>query len=358
MTCTTCTRAPTLPRVVGARPRSTERETAPGVPRVLQPPCADRSGALPEGCPGWCEYSRPEPRLLFFGGDAVPDPVPIGTTLPGGIHVTHRLGEGGMGVVYGGWHEGLERAVAIKFLAPRWVASPVVRGRFLTEARALARLRSPHVVRMRELGLLDGVPYLVMDHVGGRSLSERIHEGVPMLEALRILESIARGLAAVHQSGALHNDIKPSNVIVGEDGPVTLIDFGLARPFASVCRLEAAEVSGTPTYMAPELASGEVEAPGPATDLYSFGVLAFEVITGRVPFEDETSEDLMARHQHEEAPLVSSLTPGVPPGLDALVAWCLRKEPYHRIPSASVLAHGLSELRAAMGERRPDPAHR
>ena len=334
------------------RPRGTRftvRETLPIVRHAsLVPPCADHHGALPEDCPGWCEFSDPDPVALCpTSSEAAPTLAP-GDFIQGPIRLVEEIGHGGMGVVFRGEHQVLRRAVAVKFLSERWLDNPSVRGRFLSEARALARMHSPHIVRIHSFGVHEGAPFIVMDYVQGENLSDRISRPMPFSEGLRIIEAIARGIAAVHCAGALHNDIKAANVIIGEGDEVTIVDFGLARPYAAGCRLQPGEYSGTPAYLAPELVGGWVDAPNPATDVYALGVLAFEILTGTVPFDDRDPERILEMQAEGNPPLVSSLLPNVPKALDSLIAGCLRRDAWARVPSASVFARGISELRAAM----------
>ena len=314
-------------------------------PRLLAPPCADSSGELPDGCPGWCEFSDPDPSALFYDGPKIPEVVRPGLRLPGPVRIGREIGDGGMGTVFEGWHEARRQDVAVKFLSPQWIEEPAIRGRFLTEARALSRVQSPHVVGLHEFGQYHGIPFLVMDFVRGRTLSDLLHHRLSFDDAFMIVDAMARGLAAVHDRSMVHNDIKPGNVIVGFDGQVTLVDFGLARPFASVCRLESTGFSGTPVYMAPEIVGGWVDSPSPAVDLYALGIVMFELFTGRVPFDHDDADRVFNMHMHHEPPRMRDFVPDLPQGLDDLVRWCLEKERHHRIPSAGVFVRRLAELR-------------
>lgn len=329
------------------RARFTARETLPVVRHACEvPPCADHHGTLPEDCPGWCEFSDPDPEVMQPCSEELT--LAPGTVIQGPIRLVEEIGRGGMGVVFRGEHLTLRRPVAVKLMAPRWLASPAVRGRFLSEARALARMNSPHIVRIQSFGVERGVPFIVMSYVQGENLADRLDRPVAFREALRIIEAIARGVAAVHDAGALHNDIKAANVILGEHGEVTLVDFGLARPYAAGCRLQPGELSGTLAYLAPERIGGWADAPSPATDVYALGVLAFEILTGTVPFDDRDPEQILEQQLDHPAPRVSSRMAGVPPALDELIAGCLHQDTWARTPSASVFARRVSGIRAAV----------
>jgi len=337
------------------RTRFTVRETLPVVRETWQlPPCADHHGALPEDCPGWCEFSDPNPEMVQPSAAKVS--LAPGTVIQGPIRLVEEIGHGGMGVVFRGEHLALRRPVAVKLVSPRWLDNPAVRGRFLSEARALSRMSSEHIVRIHAFGVEQGVPFLVMDFVPGESLDDVVERPLPFREALRILEGVARGVAAAHDAGALHNDIKPANVIIGERGAVTLVDFGLARPYAAGCRLQPGELSGTPAYLAPELLGGWMDAPSTATDVYALGVLAFEMLTGTVPFDDRDPQSALADMLERQTPRISSRFAGVPPALDDLVDACLRRDAWERIPSASVFARRISEIRASVPPPLPQSA--
>ncbi len=250
-----------------------------------------------------------------------------------------------MGTVFRGWHEGRDEAVAVKVLSPRWVDNPVARGRFLSEARAMSRVDSPHIVKLRGFALRKGVPYMVMNLVRGRTLADRIEGGgLTLRHAFEALEAVARALMTIHDASIVHNDVKSSNVMLDEGGGVTLLDFGLARPFADACKLNPDEVSGTPMYMAPEIAAGRADRPNAASDVYALGVLAFEVFTGRMPFDDDSPERILDKHIHQPPPRLSAWARDLPAGLDALVADCLVKDPRDRTASAEAFSRRLAEI--------------
>jgi serine/threonine-protein kinase len=262
----------------------------------------------------------------------------------GSFRIRAELGRGGFGRVYLATDERLSRDVALKhFLDGR--SKPELEG------RALARVRHANVVRVYELFQHAGQTMLVHEHVPGESLDRRLAGGArpsPVVVGA-LLDQILAGLAAIHDAGIVHGDLKPANVVVDADWNAKLIDFGLATVDG-----EAAPKAGaiTPAYCPPELASGS-GARSPRSDLYSFGVLAFELATGRLPFELEHVTEMLLAHVRSTPPLVSSLVPSMAP-FDALVAACLAKDPSARPASAAELRQRLArELRASILLRRP-----
>lgn len=332
--------------------RLTTAKTLPVVQDgATRAPCLDRAGQLPNGCPGWCEFAQPDAKVISYDGPETPEELGPGVWLPGPIQLTDRVGEGGMGVVFRGWHDGLQQEVAVKVLASKWVHNPVARGRFLSEARAMSRVDSPHVVRLHHLDLHAGVPYMVMDFVRGTTLSERLDAGtLSYAQGFAVLHAVAQAVGAIHSASIVHNDIKSANIMLGSDGRVTLLDFGLARPIANACRTNPDELSGTPAYMAPELAGAWTDRPHAASDVYSLGVLAFEVFSGQVPFDHDDPYKILDMHIECEAPRLSDWAPNLPHGLDDLVAGCLHKDAHQRVPSAHAFARRLAALRPSRSE--------
>jgi serine/threonine-protein kinase len=257
--------------------------------------------------------------------------------------VEEMLGAGGMGCVYRAEHAALRRTVALKVLHPHLAGDPSVVQRFLREARAASRLGHPNIVTLLDFGQdADGLLYLVMEFVPGRPLDRVIAESGPLAPA-RIAALAAPILLAMdeaHAHGVVHRDLKPENVIVvpsRQDGEtVKVVDFGIARVTeGSDARLTATGmVFGTPSYMSPEQARGE-EA-GPASDLYSFGVMLFELATGRLPFEGQNAVELLTRHLGTPPPDPRRVAPGrnVPDALAAVILRCLEKDPARRFPGA------------------------
>ena len=205
-----------------------------------------------------------------------------GMTL-GPYRVIERIGRGGMATVHRAYHPGLDRYVAIKVLPDFFADDPGYRERFQQEARSVARLKHPNILEVFDFGYEEGLAYLVLELVEGGTLEDRVGSPMELRDVVRILEQLAGALDHAHAHGILHRDLKPSNILLHKDGTPVLADFGLAMMAGSVRRLTSSgTVMGTPEYMSPEQAADE--AIGPASDLYSFAIVAYEMLTGRVPF--------------------------------------------------------------------------
>jgi len=278
-----------------------------------------------------------------------------------------RVGQGAMGQVFLAIDTRLDRPVAIKLLAALPHAS--ARERFLVEARAVARLSHPNVVTIHRVGELHDHPYLVYEYVRGRSL-DAIERPLPWRRALELARGLARGLAAAHRAGVLHRDIKPANAILGDDGTVKLLDFGLAKMVGAreheLAALPPARAStpepsltttgalmGTPLYMAPEAWEGA--APTPSMDVYSLGAIVHELCTGVPVHKGRTFEELRAQVRTQRAAPLASLVPGVAPGLARVIDRCLARAPEERPASAEELCR---ELEAVAQELDAPPPRR
>jgi serine/threonine protein kinase/tetratricopeptide (TPR) repeat protein len=258
--------------------------------------------------------------------------------------ISHKLGEGGMGVVYAAHDPRLERSVAIKTVREQGV-DETARQRLWREARAAARVSHPNVCQLHEIGEEDGVLFLVMELLEGETLAQRIARGtVPLEECVRITLAILTALEALHAQEIIHRDLKPTNVFLTPVG-VKLLDFGLARPIAPPGRsdmtiTQRGVVLGTPRYMAPELWRGE--AVGPPADLFAAGALAYEMLTGRPAFPGET---MLAVYEkvltHDPPPIVGSSTIA---RIDEVIHHALRKKPLERFPNAAAMALALRSI--------------
>ena len=265
--------------------------------------------------------------------------------LSGEFDILRKIGEGSMGVVYLAREVGLRRLVAIKVLRPEHVSEETARRRFVREAQAAGRISHPNVATVFQVGLLrDEVPYLVMAWIKGTSLADRLTSERQLEdgELRRIIGGIAQGLAAAHATGVVHRDLRPANVRLEEDsGRVALTDFGLAATLATGAETPerltlTGELLGHPRYAAPEQVSGE-----PVTeraDIYSLGVIAFEMITGEHPFEASTDVELAAMRLYEEPRQLLALQPQADPALAALVHRCLALEANHRPRAVEIAA--------------------
>ena len=263
-------------------------------------------------------------------------------TVPG-YEVLGFLGEGGMGVVYRARHVRLDRLVALKLLRG---GSSKRLARFRAEALADARLQHPHVVQIFEIGEHQGQPYLALELLEGGSLEAKI-AGKPQAprDAAVLVQVLARAIQYAHSRGIVHRDLKPSNVLLTAEGTAKIGDFGLAK-FMQTAEGETQEgdVVGTPRYMAPEQTSGELEGVGPAVDIYSLGVILYELLTGRAPLQAPTPMETLLLIRSQEPLPPSRLLPRLPRDLETICLKCLQKDPRRRYASAQELADDLERF--------------
>ena len=295
-------------------------------------------------------------RLPSVSASAHPDF--SGLMIAGRYRLTRPLGKGGMGTVWVAVQEPLGREVALKLIRTELVNEPRVRERFRREARLVAQLNNPHIVTVLDFGETDApgggtTLFIAMELLRGHTLRERLRSGpVSPRESALIVREIADALVTAHAAGVIHRDLKPDNVMLADNGPrpatVKLVDFGVARsltPEARAQRLTQTGVMvGTPGYLAPEVVLGE-EA-GPSSDLYSVGVLWFEMLARRQPFAAQTPLALAMMHASEPAPRLKDKVPTVPAGLAALVDELLRKDPVARPRDAAALVTRVEGLLA------------
>jgi eukaryotic-like serine/threonine-protein kinase len=265
------------------------------------------------------------------------------TTIAGRYRIEGRLGVGGMSTVHLAFDQRLERYVALKLLAEHLADDPAFVSRFRREALSAARLVHPNIVQVFDFGFDEGhhQHFIVMEHVHGHSCAEllrdRGHLGVD--QGVEIVCQACRGLDYAHRNGVVHRDVKPGNLLVSESDMVKLADFGIARAADQSSITQAGSVLGTAAYLAPEQARGE-EA-GPRADLYSLGVVAYQLLSGRLPYE-ATSLSELALKQQREAPIpLDELNPEVPRELARAVAMALAIDQRLRPPDAMVLAEAL-----------------
>jgi eukaryotic-like serine/threonine-protein kinase len=271
-------------------------------------------------------------------------------TLSGTYTLERELGGGGMSRVFVADEKALGRKVVVKVLPPELTQGVSV-DRFKREIQVAARLQHPHIVPVLSAGEIEGLPYYTMPFVEGSSLRARLARGAPSItEAVSVLREVARALAYAHDHGVVHRDIKPDNVLL-TGGSAVVTDFGIAKALSDARvdgpgapTLTALGTSlGTPAYMAPEQAAGDPTTNHRA-DLYAFGCMAYELLTGRPPFHGLTPHKLMAAHMGERPQPVTELRPDTPPALAELVMRCLQKEPDHRPQSAADLARVLETV--------------
>ena len=265
--------------------------------------------------------------------------------LAGRYRIGEVIGRGGMANVYSGRDERLGRQVAIKLLRSSLASDPVFRTRFKQEAQAASRMAHPTIVRVfdageekvREPGGFEGVvPFIVMEYVEGRLLKDIIKEGpVAPAEAIRITEGILTALEYSHRAGVVHRDIKPGNIMLTTSGQVKVMDFGIARAISdsSATVAQTTAILGTAQYFSPEQARGEsVDA---RTDLYSTGVVLFELLTGQAPFRGDTPVAVAYQHVSETPPVPSSINHNISPAIDRVVLHALTKDRFSRFQSSA-----------------------
>jgi hypothetical protein len=254
--------------------------------------------------------------------------------------IERLLGRGGMGAVYLAHELALDRDVAIKVLPPDQAGPSDVRERFRREARTAARLRHPHIVPLHTFGEVSGLVYFVMGYVPGESLAARLHRQGPIEpEAARtLLAGICDALDYAHRQGIVHRDIKPDNILIDADsGAPLLTDFGIAKAAMAHADLTTpGQVIGTPHYMSPEQASGRSETD-PRSDLYSLGVVAYEMVSGRRPFDAESPLEALTQRLTRDPKPLGSVTPNVPSDLALAVDRCLQRDVTKRWPDAKSL---------------------
>ena len=266
-----------------------------------------------------------------------------GSALDGRYELLGVLGEGSFGRVYRGRDLRLGRLVAVKVIKPWWAEDDAWAERFQREARLLARVSDPGVVRIYDFGEAEEGPYYVTELVEGESLADRLRRGaLPPEQARAIAEQLCAALAGAHREGVLHCDVKPANVLLGEDGRVRVGDFGVARLAEGTSQAPAATVAGTPLYMSPEQARGLPTTA--ATDVYSAGVVLYEMLAGRPPFSHGSVVELGLRHLQDPPP---PLPASVPAPLRAVVERAMAKQPRERYADGGEMQRALGELAGA-----------
>ncbi|MEO3788053.1 protein kinase [Actinocorallia sp. B10E7] len=274
----------------------------------------------------------------------------VGQVLNDRYRLDSMLGQGGMGAVWLGLDILLGRLVAVKTLHGE---TPRASARFLREARTLAAVRSPGVVRVLDFGTAsDGTVFMVMEYVAGLTLAGKLATG-PLTEpeTLTLVASIARSLSAVHAAGIVHRDVKPANIMLNPDGTVILVDFGIAVAQDGPKLTQSGALVGTPSYLAPEQANGGPITP--ATDLYALGVVAYECLTGRPPFDGPTPMAVVSKHLTEEPPQLPSSFSAT---AASLVGRALAKAPADRWPDAVSMAQAADQDSATLPSTQPAPS--
>jgi serine/threonine protein kinase/tetratricopeptide (TPR) repeat protein len=301
-------------------------------------PASDESAAPREGAgPTECARPRDLPQMASY-------------------ELLELIGEGGMGVVYKARQRGLNRAVAIKMIRTDRRGSAERLARFRIEAEAVARLRHPNVVQIFEIGEAAGTPFVSLELLEGGSLDDRLQNTPqPGRAAAELLITLARAVQIAHDTGIIHRDLKPSNILFTQDGIPKITDFGLAKRLEADSRqTESGQIMGSPSYMAPEQARGEIKNVGPLADVYALGAILYEMLTARPPFKGETPIETVRQVIDDEVVPPSRLVSRIGRDLETICLQCLRKEPSRRYASASALADDLERFQSG----RPIKARR
>ena len=271
-----------------------------------------------------------------------------GELIGGRYELGRQLGAGGMARVYLGHDRLLDREVAVKVLAEPYASDPQFVERFRREASAAAGLNHPNIVAVYDRGEADGSYYIVMEYLSGPDLKQVIRRRAPLppLQAIDFAQQILAALGAAHRRDVVHRDVKPQNVLVAEDGHLKVTDFGIARAGAQTDMTEAGSVIGTAQYLSPEQARGdEVTA---ASDCYAVGIVLYEMLTGRVPFDGDRPVAVAMKQISDEPASPRTLEPSIPPELEAVVMRALAKRPSERYRTAGEFSRALSEARTAL----------
>jgi eukaryotic-like serine/threonine-protein kinase len=263
--------------------------------------------------------------------------------------ILEKLGEGGMGVVYKAQDMKLDRFVALKFLPPHLAASEQDKARFIQEAKSASALNHPNVCTIYDIQEHEGQLFIVMEFIDGRTLQE-IKDTLSQKQALDIGIQIAEGLAAAHEKGIVHRDIKPENIMIRKDGIVQIMDFGLAKLSGASRLTKEGSTVGTAGYMSPEQVQGQ--ETDHRSDIFSLGVLLYEMLTGQPPFKGIHETAISYEIVNVDSPPLSSIKPGIPVELDAIVLECLEKDPKERTQSASQVAVDLKRYRRESSKQR------
>jgi predicted Ser/Thr protein kinase len=264
-----------------------------------------------------------------------------GPLVNGRYRLLDKVGAGGMAEVWRAQDTALGRTVALKILRPQYSADPEFLARFRQEARAAANLAHPNIVNVFDIGEADDRHYIVMEYVDGADLKELIRGAAPFAveRALNLATQIAAAVGHAHRAGIVHRDLKPQNILVSGDGRVKVTDFGIARAMAAASLTETGVVLGTAHYLAPEQAAGRPVTP--ATDVYALGVVMYEMLTGRTPFDADTSVAVAMQHLHDTPPPLQQLNPRVPDSVAAVINRALAKDPARRFTDANAMVGAL-----------------
>ncbi len=268
-----------------------------------------------------------------------------GALIDGRYKVLSRLGAGGMADVFLAEDNQLGRKVALKLLHRRFAEDPGFVERFRREAQAAAGLQHPNVVSVYDRGAYDGTYYIAMEYLPGRTLKQLIRQEAPLdpVRAINITLQILKAARFAHRRGVIHRDLKPHNVIIDDGDHAKVTDFGIARAGASDMT-ETGSIMGTAQYLSPEQAQGHAVSAG--SDLYSIGVILYELVTAQVPFDAEAAVTIAIKHVSEAPPAPRQINPNIPPELEQVILWALNKNPNDRPTDADQLINALEQVKA------------
>ncbi|RDI49880.1 Stk1 family PASTA domain-containing Ser/Thr kinase [Nocardia mexicana] len=272
----------------------------------------------------------------------------IGQMLDGRYRIDAPIARGGMSMVFRGVDTRLDRPVAIKVMDPKFAGDPQFLSRFEFEARSVAKLKHPSLVAVYDQGIDGEYPFLIMELVEGGTLRELLRERGPMPPhaVYAVAEPVLQAIGVAHAAGLVHRDVKPENVLISDGGEVKIADFGLVRAAAGSNMTSASVILGTAQYLSPEqVTDGNADA---RSDVYSFGILIFEMLTGRTPFTGDTSLSIAYQRVEKDVPSPGRLIAGVPPEFDELVAHATAREPAHRFADATAMAGELRHIAAEL----------
>ncbi len=292
---------------------------------------------------------RQNNRKIVVMDDTLADPL-TGRLLDGRYAVTARIAHGGMATVYRATDTRLDREVALKVMHAELARDEDFVRRFIGEAKSVARLSHQNVVAVYDQGADGPFLYLTMEYVPGRTLKELLRDSgrFSPATALEIMAGVLDGLAAAHASGIVHRDVKPENVLVTADGRVKVADFGLARALSAAGHTRAGLLIGTVAYVPPEQVTGGTT--GPRGDVYSAGVMLFELLTGRLPFTGDTPLSIAYQHVNTDVPAPAAMAPGLPAPVDQLVLAATSRDPARRPADAGEFMHAVRHVREGLAE--------
>ena len=275
-----------------------------------------------------------------------------------GFEILEVLGVGGMGIVYKARQVRLDRFVALKMIRAGVAPRPQDLNRFESEALAVAAIEHPNIIRIFEIGEYGGMPFCSLEYLAGGSLAKKIGgKPQPVDQAASIVATLAGAMATAHRGNIIHRDLKPANVLLAADGTLKITDFGLAKRLeGDSSQTRSGSILGTPSYMSPEQARGEVQNVGPAADQYALGAILYELLTGRPPFQGTSVLDTLDQVRKKEPVPPSQLQPKMPRDIETICLKCLEKEPARRYKDVAVLAEDLHKFQAGKPiVARPSP---